>query len=67
MGPLEPLLPGFILFLEALSDRVVFRNSAVNLLLHVLRIIAGVVRVGGVFGVRHPRSLATGAEYYFTL
>ena len=67
MGPLEILLTGFPLFLEALSDRVVLSNAAGNIILFVIRIIAGSVRVGGLLGLRHPRSLAKGAESCFDL
>ena len=67
LGPLELLITGFFLLPKALSDRVVVSNSAANIPLHVFCIIAGAVRVGGVLGVRHPRSLSRGEESWFNL
>ena len=43
--PIELIIPGFILFLKAISGRVAVSNDVDNLILHVLRIITGDVRV----------------------
>ena len=64
--PLEIIFPDFLLFLEALSDRVAVSNAANNLLLHVLHIISRAFRVRGVLVIWNISSLEKGKESCFT-
>ena len=57
----------FILFLEALSDRVAVSNASDSFLLRLLHIILGAVRVGAVLGVWNNISLTKSEQSFFTL